>query len=165
MDTCNSPLSLEGRYIARLLDRHGNILSEQRGHNLVVNLGLDLVLTQLAGTTSTPAVWFALGSSTTTVTATQTTLVSENVSGGCVRLQAGTSGQVITLNPSSGHGVIQFTMTWSQSQNPNTTIGEVGVFTASSSGVMFSRFIISPTVPKDATTSFQLIYDIVGTAS
>jgi hypothetical protein len=161
----SSNIALRGNYSARLLDRYGNILEERNGHNLIVNLGLDLVLSQLAGTTTTPAVYFALGSSTTAVTATQTALVSENVSSGCVRLQAGTTGQTITLNPLGGHGTLQFTMTWSATQNPNTTIGEVGVFTASSAGIMFSRFLITPTVPKDATTSFQLVYDIVGVAS
>lgn len=163
-----SGLRLWGEYRVRLLGPDGSVRREERGHNLIVNTGLDLLLAQLVGSSSTPAIWFALGSSTTATDPTQTALVSENTTTGCVRLQAGVaSGSSIAANPApaGGHGIVQFTVLWTAAQNPNTTIGEVGVLTANTSGTLFSRWLVSPTIAKGASDGFQVVYAIHATAS
>jgi hypothetical protein len=152
-------LGVAGR-VEVLVFRHGALVDRIVGENLVVNGGLNLALTQLAGLSSTPVAYMALGSSATTPAATDTALGAEAPGPNGVR-QAVTK----TLQPP---GTLLFSAAWSESQNQNTTINEVGLFTNSTGGggdVMFSRFHMPAPLPKDQFTAVQINYSVILSAS
>lgn len=142
--------TISGHYECLLIDANGVVTQRVTGENLVVDVGRDLILTQLSGGTSTPALYMALGSSTTAAAGSQTTLVAEAAGG----VRKTTSP---TLVP---HGQMLFTGVWAASDNANTTVNEVGIFTASSGGTMLSRFVLPSTINKDQFSQLQINYTL-----
>jgi hypothetical protein len=152
-------MEVEGR-VEVLVFRHGVLVDRIVGENLVVNGGLDLTLKQLVGLTTTPVAYMALGSSATTPAATDTALGAEEPGPNGVR-------QAVTKTLQSP-GTMLFSATWSESQNQNTTINEVGLFTNSTGGggdLMFSRFHMPAPLPKDQFTAVQINYSVILSAS
>jgi hypothetical protein len=142
-----------------LVTRHGKTWVHERGHNIVVNGGRDLVLTQTFGVTSTPIAYMALGSGATTPAATDTALTTEEPGPNGVR-------KAITKTLQSP-GTMLCSATWDESENQNTTVNEVGLFTTSGvgTGLMLSHFKLQAPLPKDQFTSLQINYSIQLTAS
>jgi len=113
--------TIKGKY--RIRDaKTGEILFETK--NLVVNTGLNLTLTQLAGTTSTPITHIAVGTSNIAATVSDTTLNTE-----LYRKAVTVSVENNILTASATFGLAEANDSWY----------ELGMLTASSGGVMFSH--------------------------
>jgi len=114
-----------------------------RGHNLAVNSGLDAIaaLTVNAGTTY--ARYTGVGTSSSAASASQTALLAETgsrVQGSGYYVSTGTA----RLDSFYGAG------------DANATWNEVGLFSASASGTMFARRVLSTAFVK-ATTNAAVI--------
>jgi len=102
--------------------------------NLTMN-GALAVFSGLVGNTGsqTAFTYLALGTSSTAVSASQTTLVAEIIDSGLSRVSATVSRTTTTQT----NDTLQLTTTWTASGSK--TINEVGYFNAASSGVMGGR--------------------------
>jgi len=145
----------ETRSVEITIPEGSEVLEVQSGHNMIVNTGLDYIVAMLGGLQTTPAKYLALGSNNAAPAAGNTTLTSENTTGGCVRKL------VTPVATGGGSGTITYTATWGQTENPSTITGEVGLFTASSSGVMIAHYAYGTPYPtKDSATSLTIVYAI-----
>lgn len=129
MDT----IKLKGTYDFIIRDVNGNIRDTFSVNNIVTNAG-KAQLALLAGDASaTPFTYIALGSGTTTAAASQTALVTELTTNGLARAVATISRVTTTVTNDTYKAVY----TWTASGS--STIEEIGVFNAASSGTMLSR--------------------------
>jgi hypothetical protein len=115
----------------------GEVLGEQRAHNLVVNDGLNLIRDLLEGTATGPITHFALGTDSTPVTASDTALGVEVFRD----VLAGTTANAQQL-------VLSYYLN-SADANSNL-LAELGLFDAASAGTMFARVVLSPAINKTA---------------
>jgi hypothetical protein len=131
------------------------ILAVESGVNTFVKGGLDLAASQFGGTTTTPAVYMALGSNNATPTVNDTALTSENTGGTATRL-------LVTPVPTGGgSGALVYTATWSPSQNVGFITGEVGLLTASTAGTLATHYAFATPFPaKDSSTSLTIAYTV-----
>ena len=118
--------------------RNGKIILERTINNMVVNAGLaqvaGLILSDIGGTAFD---YIALGTGTTAVVATDTTLETEITSGGGER----TSGTGTRITTSVTNDTAQLGATFNFTGSYSLT--ESGIFNASSSGTMLSRQVFS----------------------
>lgn len=143
--------------------RDGLLVERVVGYNLVVNTGRNLGLNQLLGLTSTPVGYMALGSSSTVAQATDSALIAEEPSvgsGGVGVRKALTFGSVSA-------GSVTATASWTNTENANTTVNELGLFTTVTpgTGIMYARFVLPATVNKDAYTSYIVNYTLTANAA
>lgn len=126
-------IKLKGTYDFIIRDVNGNIRDTFSVNNIVTNDG-KAQLALLAGDASaTPFTYIALGSGTTTAAASQTALVTELTTNGLARAVATISRVTTTVTNDTYKAVY----TWTASGS--STIEEIGVFNAASSGTMLSR--------------------------
>lgn len=109
------------------------------GSNIVTTVGKELVATILASSATKPS-HFGFGTGGSPIVApadTQTALSGEFSGGWYARHNFATSrvGNVVSYKTQSGH--------WVNSSGGTLTLGEVGIFNASSSGTMLARFLTS----------------------
>lgn len=123
--------------------RKGKLLSSEIVPNSLMNV-FPAVASGLLGNTGAQTAfgWIALGTSNTAVAASQTTLVAETVVSGLARASATVSRTTVTQT----NDTLSLSKTFTAAGS--ATIEEVGVFNASSSGVMACRAL---------TTSKQLL--------
>ncbi len=125
--------------------------------NTITNVGL-AAMAGLVGNTGavTAFTYLAVGTSNTAASASQTTLVAELSTLGLSR----TSATVTRSTTTQTNDTLQLDYTWTASGS--TTVEEIGVFNASSSGVMLGRKV---TGSKALVTGVQLVatYKIIFT--
>lgn len=113
---------------------------------MITNVGKEQDNKRLGGLTANPFTYVAVGTGTTTPSATDTALVNE-----VMRVSATVS--LITTTTTNDTLKLLATFNFTSSY----TIGECGVFDASSGGNMYSRALISPT--KSVANGDSLVID------
>jgi hypothetical protein len=147
----NDKLKLRGDVSIVLKNDDGSVKDSRTIKNLVVNDGLNYIVSRMKDTTQGAMSHMAVGSSTTAAAAGQTDLVS--VLGSREALDSTTvSTNTITYVSSfeAGEGT--------------GAVTEAGIFNASSSGDMLCRTVFS-VVNKQATDSMTITWTITLTAS
>lgn len=127
-------------------------LTEQTIHNVTTSVGLTLLVDRLVNpdTTTTRLTHFAVGTSTAAPAASDTTLGAE-VYRDQITYQGDVSTGLITI--------LCYIPTAFPSTQP-VTLGEAGLFNASSSGTLFAHVLISPTVNKTTSISMTITWNI-----
>lgn len=112
----------------------GEVQDYVKTHNKMTNASL-AAITGLVGNTGSQVAftYLAVGTSNTAVSASHTTLQAEIVDSGLAR----TSATVSRTTTTQTNDTLSLTYTWTASGTK--TVEEIGVFNASSSGVMFAR--------------------------
>ena len=113
----------------------GAVVDEQHHHNLVVTSGLNLIRDLLANDGVAGITHFATGTGSTTPALSQTALVAE-VTREATTAKTKAAGQ-LTVSYYMGSTV-----------GNGNTLAEVGLFNASSSGTMYARALVAPTIAK-----------------
>lgn len=130
----------------------GNFSTKYVLSNLVVNGGLAGIMDRTGDVNTIAAfTYIALGSGNTAAAATDTALQTELTDDGFARTAATVSLTTTTTTNDTLQLSKQFTFTGSVS----TTVNEVGIFNASSSGTMLSRSVL--TTGKSVDTSGETI--------
>jgi hypothetical protein len=126
--------------------------------NKIVNAGLALVagLMNGSGSPTTPT-YIAVGTGTTAVAATDTTLVTETATSGLTRAAATVSLQTTSVTNDTAQWLKSFTVTGS------VAVTESGVFNASSNGTMLCRQTFSAVNVVNGDT-FQVTWKIQATS-
>ena len=112
----------------------GSLKWEEVLHNTLTNTGF-AALAGLAGNVDSQVAftYLALGTSSTATAATQTALVAEIADSGLTRVAATVSRETTTVT----NDTLQLLNTWTASGSKS--IEEIGIFNASSAGVMLGR--------------------------
>lgn len=132
-------MRVSGRFDVWVHDaKTGALLQHIEKSNIVTDVGFQILSDILASATSDGLNYLAVGTSSTAAAAGDTTLGAEVWRGSVVSKARSGNNLVITgfLDTGSANG---------------STIAEAGLFTASSSGRMFNRSVLSPSFAKDAT--------------
>ena len=127
-------LKIKGTHYLKIVRKNGEI-EEWNVDNMVVNGGLGLITARLQASSSAVANYMAVGSGTTAVGASQTTLATETTDGG---LERGT-GAVSQQTTTTANDTYQITKTWTASGTK--TVEEIGVFNDATAGTMLSRVL------------------------
>ncbi len=129
----DSTKKLRGFY--RFVHRRGDgtLISDETVENIFTNVGKAQCALLIGDATATPFTYIAVGTSATAVTAADTTLNAEIVDTGLVRASGTVSRTTTTVTNDTYQVTVTFTATGSK------TVEEVGVFNASSVGVMLSH--------------------------
>jgi hypothetical protein len=125
-------LKLKGSYEFEIRDINGKVRDSWKVDNLVVNGGLAFITGLLTGTGTVPT-YIALGTSSTAVAGSQTTLVAEITDSGLERAVATDTQETTTVTNDTFQLTKTFTATGSK------TIEEAGIFNDPTTGTMLSR--------------------------
>lgn len=125
-------------------------------NNLITSAG-KAALAGLAGDTGTidPFTYLAVGTSNTAVNVSQTTLVAEVTDDGLERASATVSRVTTTVT----NDTLQLVKTWTATDSK--TIEEIGIFNASSSGIMLGRALTTTKTlanQETLTATYQVIF-------
>lgn len=134
MDTTEKDTTekLQGFYNIKHI-RDGEVLSDETVANIFTNAGKAQMALLCGDATAVPFTYIALGTSTTAVAATDTTMTAEIVDTGLARA-AGTVSRTTTTVTNDTYNISKtFTATGTK------TVEEIGIFNASSSGTMLSH--------------------------
>ena len=112
---------------------------------MIMNVGIDLVRDFLAGDAVNDPTHMGVGTGTSNPVATETTLIAETIR------------KVFSAKTKQGDGINIYELTLTTAEGNSTTISEVGIFNAASSGVMLNRIVFTG-VPK--TSAFELKIEI-----
>lgn len=135
---------LKGFYRLEHRKADGTLVSDETVENIFTNAGKAQMALLCGDSTATPFTYIAVGTSSTAVAATDTTLTAEIVDSGFARA-SGTVTRITTTVTNDTYQISKaFTATGAK------TIEEVGVFNASSSGTMLSHAL---TTTKTMATS------------
>lgn len=130
-------IKLKGWYEFNIIDVNGNVRDSFTVDNSIMNAGLAQLASLAGDASATPFTYLALGTSSTAVAASQTALQAEITDTGLARASA-TVSRVTTTQTND---TLQEYYEWTASGSK--TIEEVGIFNASSAGVMLSRALTS----------------------
>lgn len=122
-------ITLEGRWKLDLR-RGQRILWSQRGKNLITSAGLLVAAKRIGGVAEDPIGYAAIGAGTTAPSMSQTAL--QGTEHERVATSNSAAGDELTVEASFGTGIVG-----------TASCAEIGLFNASSSGDMFSRFIFT----------------------
>jgi hypothetical protein len=146
-------INLRGSLEISLKDTSGKELEHRSIQNVVVTVGRRWVLQQLETLdqqTAQTISHLAVGTSTTAPATGDTALGSENT-----RKAIGTfSTANLTSNPPSWQAQVSF-----NTNEANTTLGEVGLFQSSSGGTLFARATFA-TINKTTSNTLSISYTI-----
>lgn len=143
----NESLKIEGKYRLQIF-KDGVCQSDETVKNLVTNAGKAQIALLIGDSTAIPFLYLAVGTSTTAVAVTDTTLTAEITDTGLARA-AGTVSRTTTTVTNDTY---QITKTWTASGTK--TVEEIGVLTASSGGVLLSHAL---TGSKALTNGAELV--------
>jgi hypothetical protein len=146
-------VTLKGTYTFEIRDVDGNIKDSWTVDNIVTNAGKAQLALLTGDASAVPFTFLAVGTSSTAVAATDTTLTAEIVDSGLERA-AGTVSRVTTTVTND---TFQITKTWTASGSK--TVEEVGVFNAASAGTMLSHALTTSkavTSGETITATYQL---------
>lgn len=142
-----SEIKLVGHVEAVLRDKNGNVKQRLAINNLVVNTGKNWFAKVLAGESFNSMTHMAIGTSSTSASASQTALVGTELGRVAVDSKTRTDNAVAvvaTFPAGTGTG----------------TVNEAGIFDASSSGTMLARVVFSGAVTKAADDELQVSWTI-----
>jgi len=124
--------------------KNGNLIVDK--DNLIVNTGLTLIASRLNSNTNNIISHLAIGNDNTTPSKTQTTLISEQFRKAITSTTY--SGWVVTFITNIDYNEANFV--WK----------ELGLFNASSSGIMLNRVVVNftKTVNDYATVEFDITF-------
>ena len=118
----------------------GDVTLVCAGNNVITNAGLYLTADWIANLNRTTNITHcALGTDNTAAAATQTTLESENYRKAIDFKDSGASSTAVTIETTFG-----------VFESNGVSLNEAGLFTESSAGTMFSRFVFASPVSKTA---------------
>lgn len=126
-------ITLKGTYDILVKDKDGNVKYDLQALNAVVTVGKGLITSRLGQSSDAVAAYIAVGTSNTAVSAAQTALIGEISTNGLTRALGTFTRQTTTTT----NDTFQLTKTFTLSGS--STVEEIGVFNASSSGTMLSR--------------------------
>lgn len=126
-------------------DAHGRRIWTQRGHNLVVLAGRNLVRDLLKNEAPAGLTHFALGSGSTAVADGNTALVTEVLRDSITQYTAGSSTLLLKYYLST-------------TMLNGTTIREAGLFNAASGPTMFARYVLATPIVKDNTIAVTFLW-------
>lgn len=147
-------IGLRGSIMIQLRNAKNRELIEQREiKNLVVTRGRRFVLQQIASSVHVTSQHFdniAVGTDTTAPATSDTALASEST-----RLSIGTfTTSNLTSNPPSWRAEVSL-----NTDEGNTTLGEVGIFNSSSGGTLLARATFN-TINKTTSNTLNISYTI-----
>lgn len=125
----------------------GVLLRAQEKRNLVVDAGLNLIRDLLDGDAVAGLTHMAVGTGSTAAAAAQTALVAE-VARGAVTQRISNAKQLIVryfLPSTLGNG---------------STLAEVGILNAASTGTMFARAVLASTIAKTSSITVLFVWTI-----
>lgn len=137
---------IKGSLILTLKHKDGSV-EVRRKDNLILNVGFDFIANAIGDANSRPAVigYTAVGTGTTAVSASQTSLVTE------------LARKAATYSHTTGTKVFSFT-TYFAAGEATGAITEAGVCNASSGGIFLDRVtfaVINKAADDELTTNFQ----------
>lgn len=140
-ETLSGSLSLRG-YARWEHRRNGELIDIREVPNIIVQEGRQQAAGLLNGATTARFTYIAIGTSTTAVTSTDTTLGTEitTTSGGALRASATCTRTSGTLANDTMQNLKMWTFT---TESTGYSIGESGVFASSSSGPMLCHQVFS----------------------
>jgi hypothetical protein len=136
---------LTGKVHIQLIDETGKVKQEHTDHNLIVTAGKNYLMSWLAASSQAGKFmsYIAAGNSAIVSTSGMTTLASEITGTGNSRVLGTLTSNVNTWNNTASF----------LPGNCTGTISEVGLFSASSNGTMFSRYVpVSPYIKSSLDT-------------
>ncbi len=132
-----------------LTDENGNI-KQQDSKNLVVNPGLEFIVSRMIDTSDAVMSHMAIGTGTTAASAAQTALVTESAR------VALTSSTIVTTTVTNDSA--QYVATFGPGEG-TAAITEAGIFNAASAGTMLARTVF-PVINKGALDTLSLTWKI-----
>lgn len=131
-------------------DINGNVICEHKEHNMVVTSGRNLIR-DLLNNSTTGLTHFAIGTGTTAVTSTQTTLETEILIDTITQTAADTAKLTVRyfLGTADANG---------------STVSEAGIFNSSSAGTMYARVThtgIEKSASITVTYNWELTWTVV----
>lgn len=148
-------IQLRGSYEIALKNLRGEVIHKDRVDNVVVTAGRRWVLQQINSSqinTAQSIGYAAVGTSTTAPATSDTGLGSESDRNAINSFNTAS----LTANPPSWRAEVS----WNTNE-ANTTLGEVGLFNSSSGGTMLSRATFS-TINKTTSNTLSISYTISG---
>lgn len=131
-------------------DINGNLLHEYKEHNMAVTSGRNLIRDLLNNsTTASGLTHFAIGTSTSAVTSTQTTLSAQ--------VFIDTITQTVT---DTAKLTVRYFLGTADANG--STLTEAGIFNSSASGTMYSR-VTHTGIVKDASTTVTYTWELTWT--
>lgn len=132
MDNINT-IIIKGTYTFEIRDVNGNIRDSWTVDNIVTNAGKAQLALLTGDASAVPFTYLALGTSSTAVAATDTTLTAEITDSGLERA----TGTVSRITTTTTNDTFQITKTWTATGAK--TVEEVGVLNAASTGTLLSH--------------------------
>ena len=126
-------IKLKGTYNFKIIGVDGKVRDEWSVENSIVNAGKAQLALLAGDATATPFTYLAVGTSSTAVSAGQTTLQAEITDTGLARAAATVSRTTTSVT----NDTLSLVYTWTASGSK--TVEEIGAFNASSSGTMLGR--------------------------
>jgi len=148
-----STINIEGIVTLQIYDKDGNLKSESKGHNVITNAGLAQLALLAYSASAVPFTYLALGTSSTAVAATDTTLGAEITDTGLARAAATQSRVTTTVT----NDTLRSTYTWTATGAK--TIEECGLFNDASAGTMLGHKLTG-SITTANTDQVVLTYDI-----
>ena len=136
-------LKMKGELEIVVRDENGNIKEVKHAKNLVVSAGKTYIASRIVGTSSNIMSNMAIGTATSTPTASDTQLGTE-------------AGRVVLASSSNSANAITYTATFPAGTGTGA-ITEAGIFNANSSGTMLCRTTF-PVVNKAAGDSIAVTW-------
>jgi hypothetical protein len=126
-------IKLKGTYQFEIRGVDGKVRDSWKVDNAVMTVGFAQLALLCGDATAVPFTYIAVGTSTTAVAISQTTLVAETTTNGLQRV----AGTVSRITTTGANDTYKITTTFTASGS--VTVEEVGVFNAASAGTMLSR--------------------------
>lgn len=152
----NNRIKVTGKVILKCYGSNGKLKWRHTTHNLIVSAG-KAAMAGLVGNTGavTAFTFLAVGTSNTAVAVGQTALQAELSTLGLSRVAATVSRVTTTVT----NDTLQLTTAWNVSGS--TTVEEIGVFNASSVGIMLGRALTTSKAVSNGDTltgTYQIIF-------
>jgi hypothetical protein len=143
-------IKFTGLVTAKLLDINGNILETQQA-NLVVDAGLNHIMSRIEDNSASVMSHMAVGSGATAVAGADTALGTE-------------LARVIFDSITRTDNVITYVTTFGAGTGTGS-INEAGIFNAASAGTMLARTLFGATINKGASDTLEFTWEITGSAT
>lgn len=147
-------LDIQGKIKLEIRSKDG-VLKDSTGwiSNIITNAGKAQIALLAGDATAVPFTYLAVGTSTTAVAATDTTLTAEITDTGLARA-AGTVSRVTTT---VSNDTLQVVYTWTATGTK--TVEEVGLFNAASAGTMLGHALTTSKAMSNSDT-LQMTYQV-----
>jgi hypothetical protein len=142
---------VKGQVILKLLDADGNIKTEQKIDNLVVNTGFSYIASRMIGVTQPVMSHIAIGTSNTATAGSQTALIAELAR---VALNSTTLVTTAIANDS-----VEYTTSFPAGTGTGT-LTEAGLFNNATTGIMACRTVFTA-INKGALDTLNITWKLV----